>query len=140
MREIKFRAFYKDYGDPAKPNGSMFYDCIPTGSFEEWLIAFDGAENGYDGDFEVGKDIEIMQYTGLKDKNGREIYEGDVLYWNDSRKLEVRWGTVGWVLFSDLFKRLGFPDGDTCSEYNTVSYTRVSEVIGNVYESPELLQ
>lgn len=127
MREIRFRAFFKEYGDPERPNGSMFYDIIPSGGFDRWLIAFDGKENGYDGDFAVGRDIEVMQYTGLKDKNGVEIYEGDILK-NDTYttpstvRSEMQWNCsccesiYGWQI-----------DGGS----NTI--------IGNIYENPELI-
>lgn len=84
------------------------------------------------------EDFELNQYTGLTDKNGKEIYEGDVLLWNE-RKLEVRWGNAGWGLHSDLFKSFGHPNGDTCNPYNTPGYTPKSEIIGNIYENPELL-
>ena len=84
-------------------------------------------------------DYIFLQFTGVLDKNGKEIYEGDILHWIDTILLEVRWGRVGWVLFGDLFKRPGFPDGDDCGEYHTQSYARECEVIGNVWENRDLL-
>lgn len=127
-REIKFRAFYKEYGDPEKPNGSMFYNVFPcTHDFSEWLISFDGET--YDGDFKVGEDIEVMQYTGLKDKNGKEIYEGDILKYDPdvtTALQEVVWNGKGWRVRN---KRGWYGDS-----------FETAEVIGNIYENPDLLK
>ena len=80
------------------------------------------------------------RWTGLKDKNGKEIYEGDLLKWSHSEHLlEVRWGRVGWVLFSKLFNNFGQQNEADCNEVNTFGYTENSEVIGNIYENENLL-
>lgn len=93
-----------------------------------------------DGVMLSDEDMDVMQFTGLLDKKEKEIYEGDILKWRDSEHLlEVRWGSVGWVYYSTLFKSFGHPIGDTCSEFNTKGYLSSSEIIGNVYENPELL-
>jgi len=71
-----------------------------------------------------------MQFTRLKDKNGREIYEGDICKGTVYEDLEVVWAKDGWEL-----KRRGvnlFPLG--------VIAQQVIEVIGNIYENPDLLQ
>jgi hypothetical protein len=71
----------------------------------------------------------LMQFTGLKDKYGKEIYEGDVVKGTVYDDLEVCWGKDGWILRrrdEDLF-----PLG-ALQKQNI-------EVIGNIYESPELL-
>lgn len=72
----------------------------------------------------------LMQYTGLKDKNGKEIYEGDGFY------------------FYNDFRYVGFEDGafftykkngtQQESLYFCLLYINV-EIIGNIYENPELL-
>jgi len=65
----------------------------------------------------------VMQYTGLHDKNGKEIYEGDLIKWGIHID-EVIWQINGYV-FSDEGFRLS-----SCNEK--------AEVIGNIYENPNL--
>jgi hypothetical protein len=74
---------------------------------------------------------EIMQYTGLKDKNGKEIYEGDILYYEScDDKKEVMWGPI-----LDHDTKMGYGDG-----WGLVSTDEDAEIIGNIYENPELLE
>ncbi|HHV63837.1 MAG TPA: hypothetical protein GXX46_01985 [Peptococcaceae bacterium] len=75
----------------------------------------------------------IMQYTCLKDKNSKEIYEGDIVRTSDDRVLAVEWCNErgGWFPFAS-------GDGCGCCEYDTYSPYNC-EVIGNIHENPELL-
>lgn len=82
----------------------------------------------------------VMQYTCLKDKNGREIYDGDVLrtkrYGQQPRQIwEVVWDEEHWNAFcykarNGIRNLLG----------QAMTVTRDMEVIGNIYENPELLE
>ncbi|KKL80953.1 hypothetical protein LCGC14_1999640 [marine sediment metagenome] len=121
MREIKFRAWHN-------PHKEMIYNpnvCIVVlqQDLPEW---------------------DLMQYTGLKDKNGKEIYEGDIF-------TAGYWGTVGYYGEDTFVVELeqgafrGF-----MQEYHKNKKERWShstplyklenlEVIGNIYENPELL-
>jgi uncharacterized phage protein (TIGR01671 family) len=124
MREIKFRVWD---GTLMLPAESIQFDTETV----EVLIPCDafGCE-GHPIEYDFGN-VVLMQYTGLCDKNGKEIYEGDIvrLYCKGTEHLEgahvVEWiseseggFSIGWGLFN-----------------NTFDY----EVIGNIYENPDLL-
>lgn len=72
--------------------------------------------------FHYGNEENIMQFTGLKDKNGKEIYEGDIL--------KTKFGNKIW--FSDLI------DYHLWNIQNSNAFSQI-EVIGNIFENPELL-
>lgn len=112
MREIKFRAW-------DKINKIMVY--AP-------LIDSKGINNmnGWFNSERAGVMFDFMQYTGLLDKNGKEIYEGDIVIVHHrkrgnhrSEQRTVEWRGAGFNISGSIF-----------ADY---------EVIGNVYENPELL-
>ena len=81
--------------------------------------------------------VALMQYTGLKDSKGREIYEGDIATveceCGYKANMPVGWGYNGWRLEKQWSHR--FPSGEL--EFN---HTERVEVIGDIYENPELLK
>jgi hypothetical protein len=115
MREIKFRAWIQD--------GEWEED----GSQQKYVMCYDMAFEDYEPINDILAGVEnLMQYTGLKDKNAREIYEGDILIGAGSREggpSEVFFSYGQWQPFSFLGTYCG-------AEF---------EVIGNVHENPELL-
>lgn len=115
MRELKFRAWFpkKGYADVVSVYGD--------GSWDADFEYNDHDECGF-GDTDGGV---LMQYTGVKDKNGKEIYEGDVLKTLDENII---------VEYEEDFA--GFNICFGIHECTILSYD--IEVIGNVYENPEL--
>jgi uncharacterized phage protein (TIGR01671 family) len=111
MREIKFRAW--DKALKFMHSGNQFISMY---------LDKDGCLNS--------PELEFLQYTGLKDKNGKEIFEGDII--NDcSRGWTVKTSDNGaWLL--------DYANGS--GEKYLYPINKHIEVIGNIYENPELLK
>jgi len=81
-----------------------------------------------------------MQYTGLKDRNGKEIYEGDVLIGHTSYELDS--DSAKWIPFRPAIVKW---DETVCGFYPFYVYDKWQfdlkvEIIGNIYENPELVK
>lgn len=142
MRAIKFRAFYKGDIEEWEHNGNarMIYDIQnaydgtgfddPKGGFG-WVSCF--------SDFMDDEKMSVMQYTGLVDKNGTEIYEGDILRLLDSDVMcEVVYNSPSFCRkwLSPKVKSLRGVVLESMAHNTHIAY----EVIGNIYEHPELLK
>lgn len=139
-REIKFRAWSKRHNQMW---GVASLSWIIDSSYEEPELdiapnvqavgATDGRAVSKVG-MNPAKDIILMQYTGLCDKNGTDIYEGDIVK-NPDGVAPVAWLSDGYVLS-------GLDAGDSMWETQPLMYHPISdiEVIGNIYENPELLE
>lgn len=121
MREIKFRAWDKDSKEMIPLfNIDFEHNIINKGSLWKSLYS-----------------VELLQYTWLKDKNGKEIYEGDIVeygiewgYWHNDytikRTVEYKeWHYNPFIHWHEEFTQKTYPE--------------CCEVIGNVYENPELV-
>jgi len=121
MREIKFRAW-------DKACKHMINDFNPICHGEMNIFDFSFLARWREG-------IIPMQYTGLKDKNGKEIYEEDVVIFlipedeQSKLKCQVMWNDCGFYLLRPDNNRVMFIS----------NYADVLKVIGNIYENPELL-
>ena len=127
VREIKFRAWDKELK-------RMFYaDIEQLDNGIAFLI---------DGHFDDEEPV-WMQYTGLKDRNDEEIYEGDIVV-IDTQSYEGCENRVeGVVEYSDELACYFVSDGENgieCICNIEGSYTTIIEVLGNIYEDSELLQ
>ena len=123
----KFRAWTEE-------GKAMYYGVYPFRD-DALLLSYDG----FAFDEVPASDFILMQSTGLKDKNGKEIFEGDVV------KYEVGGNTVTEeVVYDKNFAGFGVKDadagiiftfGELAEEIDLTSF----EVVGNIYQSPELL-
>lgn len=121
MREIKFRAWHK-----ADEKMYQIYGF----SQSQWFL------KGKKFPMPPGA-IKLMQYTGLKDKNGKEIYEGDVLYYEDGE-----FSFTAKVVYNDWgFYLKGIVPNDNYSFQEITGNCVVdAEIIGNIYQHPHLLE
>jgi len=132
MREIKFRWWLPEYKQ-------MYYPKFIENGISYMINAADGqlavADNKYRGsNYTISAHSNLMQFTGLTDKNGKEIYEGDiVLAFNQKPFVEA-------IKKKCVFKNASF----VFEQHHLDSATRTlassdCEVIGNIYENPTLL-
>ena len=126
MREIKFRGKRLD-------NGEWIYGSLLVSHFKDdkkeryFITQFSG---NYTFEHEVNP-ATVGQYTGLKDKNGKEICEGDILL-DES-------GTYAVVGYSMGAFYVDFGEGFDL-QYFTECIHEICEVVGNIHDDPELLK
>uniref|UniRef100_A0A6M3JLB5 Putative YopX protein n=1 Tax=viral metagenome TaxID=1070528 RepID=A0A6M3JLB5_9ZZZZ len=125
MREIKFRLYSKYYKrmflfDPQWGNYSHGDGWVGAIPFEDGRVTYAPSNRQQ----LAPSDCEWMQFTGLIDRNSKEIYEGDIV--RDCNGLDVTW-VVEWCDKEACFLGL-----DWCGKPN--------EVIGNIYSNPELME
>lgn len=119
MREIKFRAW-------DKINKDMFN--VESINFQESRVYKDTVS------YREFNNVDVMQYAGLKDKNNKEIYEGDILFES----------------FGERYYKVVFENGSFRAEFNgdfdKYSFDLIDvvaqgcEIVGNIYENPELME
>ncbi len=129
MRQIKFRAwdiYLKRFRD------EMDYVVDPDTGLPHWI---------HDNEYlqGVAEQLILNQFTGLLDKNGKEVYEGDIVRWSDwegieigtiSGRYEVKWNPDKYSLqFYDPFN----------NEWYGFDEAVFDEIIGNIYEHSDLL-
>ena len=114
MREIKFRIW-------DKLNKEIIN--IESINFQERRVYKN------DVSYRNFNDTELMEYTGLKDMKGKEIYEGDILFES----------------FGEKYYKVVFENGSFRAEVDEYSldledYANICEIVGNIYENPELME
>ncbi len=124
MRTIKFRAWDKNKGmsEPTEDRGVFF----------RWR----GLSSN------VWIDFELMQFTGLLDKNGKEIYEGDIIRYETSEDFDAEstYDEIAEVKFiNGVFDPVYLSKRELHTYEDALLIVGKIEVIGNIYENPELL-
>ena len=122
MREIKFRIWDKDRKVMANVSNIDFL----TGQ-----VQMNGDGNMH-SERVSGDKVILLQYTGLKDKNGVEIYEGDIVECFNDGLSEVLFRKGSFGMFTYTSKGVDF--------YTFNEVYGFCEIIGNIYENPELLE
>ncbi|XKH51343.1 YopX family protein [Chryseomicrobium palamuruense] len=87
-----------------------------------------------------GPQEDLMQYTGLKDKNGVEIYEGDIVSMFQGTQLSEVFFSKGMFLVNRGFRASVYHSELEIREEILFNIIDTCEVIGNIYENPELLE
>lgn len=142
MREIKFRGKRLD-------NGEWLYGSLLVSHFKDdkkeryFITQFSG---NYTFEHEVNP-ATVGQYTGLKDKNGRDIWEGDIFKEDGSGIVRSVFRVPGGLAFEDNPVSFGYDHRapvypySSIAEMQSVSWlSQCCEVIGNIHDNPELLK
>lgn len=109
MREIEFRAW--DDGE--------LYEFVELTSYKDGSLGVEISKTCHDGLKRASDSVALEQYTGLKDKNGNKIFEGDIVDLAGYGSYEVEFP------FIELYE--AYSEGD------------IGEIIGNIHENPELV-
>lgn len=140
MREIKFRGKRKDY------NSWIYGGVVKV--FGDYFIVNEDRYDYFTMKYNLdGKKVfpeTVSQFTGSHDKNGKEIYEGDIVRNNRTKQVGcVVWHNGGWMIWNKLYE-LGEVDdflSNWCNEnwHKDTGEEIACEIIGNIHDNKELL-
>lgn len=149
-REIKFRIWDKQNKNWLENSSSLhcysnWTICPFTGKLVDYIGAYDGDHGDtftsspaddhiLQGKFLLKPRYVIQQYTGMKDRHGNDIYEGDILKYGDLY-YEVMWADYQWIATCPYYNHYHWPKFESFGRE-----ARSSIVSGSVFENPELIK
>lgn len=130
----KFRAWHKTWEEMGKVRRIRFDD---DGNVT--TVLFRGKDFGVNAKID---EFELMQSTGLRDKNGKEIFEGDIVTDGEFARIVQYHQTLGFYMFDEEGNERFFSDSATLEDFEEDAkiVSEILEIIGNVYENPESLE
>lgn len=145
MREILFRGKRKD-------NGEWVYGAFYKEPYSErdLIIAWNSFGLGFNEEIQVYRET-VGQFTGMTDKNGNNIFEGD--YWLETNGdylvyvVEFRDGQFGFVCYGITGVLMPYGYDETAGGFDEIDFNSFTdfymdkiEIIGNIHDNPELLK
>lgn len=132
MREIEFRGKRVDtfewvYGSAVTRTDGCVLVIVTT--------AFHEDDGSVSFEYEFVASETVSQYTGLKDKHGKRIYEGDILKNSDDYLFLIEWNKD-----DAMYDRIDYDGGTPIATSFCWYDAKCGEVIGNIYDNPELLE
>lgn len=121
MKELKFRIWDNSHNEFIRPDYGLIGFCYPL----------DGRIAVLTANSDPIEDCILEQYTGLKDKNGKEVYEGDIVEYDWYIRNDKSYRVKEKVVFDDMGARV-------CG-HNRIRNCSGVEVIGNIHENADLL-
>lgn len=126
MREIEFRAYLK------KEHKIVEVKSLHIGT-RKIMYGYSETREIYGNTTRSLDECELMQYTGLKDKNGKKIFEGDFVKARHNDELyKVHWESFRFII-EDNYGNVILPVQGAIDHFEC-------EVVGNIYDNPELLK
>jgi uncharacterized phage protein (TIGR01671 family) len=134
-KNIKYRAWNKHWGMMSYDIDKIIFEKGKAVEISITIPATDYDHKGEWVDYEIGKDIILMQYVGLKDKNGKEIYEGDIVKGKWGAKQTIWLEPFDVADYEDSYAGFGF----YLQTHGVEDFAESVEVLGNVFENPDLV-
>lgn len=131
-REIMFRVFDTQVGEMVDTGMHVIGEALCCGRIEIWINNHENEK----GMLERYNDMVLMQYTGLEDRKGNDIYEGDIV--KDSVQ-EANW-LIYWNKPDGAFRGHKLADQPLTMGMQNLVYAGNSKIIGNKFEDPQLLK